>query len=318
MKKVLILFGTSSWEKSLPFANKDYQYSYEHFYSLCQENGVRVYRASYQWYDYKNHFFKYAWVYTGEGARWKRVKNIKPNLIYDKTKARMEIYYKKSLIAEHYPFVNDLRFTQMVDDKFITSKLFSEWSKESFIARNNSELQKILPHIKTPLVVIKPVNESGGKGIHITSKNIAKKIILNSEHIVQEFIDSSYGVPGIGGSTHDLRLVFINKAVIYAYIREPKGGALLANLAQGGSLKIVPLKLIPASISPIIQRAHKIFESFAPRVYTIDIMFDTNRKPWVVELNSMPGLYFTPEEKPSMIKMYRSLLQMFKDKLGSI
>lgn len=316
MKKVMILFGTSSWKQSVPFANKDYQYSYEHFYSLCQENGVQMYRASYQWYDYKNHFFKYAWMYTGEGGQWKRVKNIKPDLIYDKTKARMEVYYKKSLMAERYPFINDLRFTQLIDDKFITSKFFSEWSKESFIARNNSELQKILPQIKTSLVVIKPISESGGKGIRIVSKNVARKIILRSEHIAQEFIDSSRGVPGIGGSTHDLRLVFINERVIYAYIREPKGGALLANLAQGGSLKIVPRKLIPASVSPIIQRARKIFASFAPRVYTIDIMFDTDEKPWVVELNSMPGLYFTPEEKPSMIKMYKSLLQMFKNKLG--
>ena len=117
---------------------------------------------------------------------------------------------------------------------------------------------------------------------------------------------------------HDLRLVFIDEKVIYAYIREPRSGDLLANLAQGGSLKIVPNKLIPASVSPIIQRAHKLFGSFLPRVYTIDIMFDRRGKPWVVELNSMPGLYFTPEEKPSMIKMYRSLLQTFKNKLGSI
>ncbi len=314
----MILFGRSSWKQSVPFMNKDYQYSYEHFYSLCQENGIQMYRASYQWYDHKNHFFKYAWIYTGKGGGWKRVENIRPDLIYDKTKARMEVCYKKSLMAEHYPFVNDLHFTRLIDDKFITSKFFSEWSKESFVVRNNSELQKTLPRIKTSLVVIKPISESGGKGIHIVSRKDAKKIILDSEHIVQEFIDSSRGVPSIGGSTHDLRLVFINERIIYAYIREPKNGALLANLAQGGNLKIVPNRLIPAAVSPIVQRAHKLFRSFLPRVYTIDIMFDRGGKPWVVELNSMPGLYFTPEEKSSMIKMYRSLLHMFKNKLDSI
>ncbi|MEK9151706.1 MAG: hypothetical protein AAB547_03685 [Patescibacteria group bacterium] len=318
MKKVMILFGKSSWRQSVPFANKDYQYSYEHFYSLCRKNGVQMYRASYQWYDYKNHFFKYAWIYTGEGGGWKRVKNIRPDLIYDKTKARMEVYYKKSLIAERYPFTNDLRFTQLIDDKFITSNFFPEWSKESFIVRKNQELQKILPQIKTPLAVIKPISESGGKGIRIVSKKAAKKVALDDEHIVQEFIDSSGGVPGIGGGTHDFRLVLINERLVYAYIREPRSGALLANLAQGGSLKIVPNKRVPASVSPIIQRAGKVFRSFAPRIYTIDIMFDRSGRPWVVELNSMPGLYFTPEEKPSMIRMYRSLLQVFKNKLGPI
>jgi glutathione synthase/RimK-type ligase-like ATP-grasp enzyme len=313
MKKVMVLFGKSNWRKSSPFTNKDYQYSYEYFYSLCQKNGVQMYRASYEWYDYKNHFFRYAWIYVGKNGNWKRVKNIKPDLIYDKTKARMETYYKKSLIARHYSFINNLRFTQIIDDKFLTSKLFSEWSKESFIVKNNAELQKTLGYIKTTRVVIKPISESGGKGILIISKNAARKLALNDEYIVQEFIDSSHGISGITDGTHDLRLVFVNKKVVYAYIREPKKGNLLANLAQGGSLKIVPNKLIPASVLPIIQKAHKIFASFSPRIYTIDIMYDTNKKPWVVELNSMPGLYFTPEEKTCMTKMYHSLLHIFRD-----
>jgi glutathione synthase/RimK-type ligase-like ATP-grasp enzyme len=315
MKNVMVLFGKSNWKKSSPFANKDYQYSYEYFYSLCQKNGVQMYRASYGWYDYKNHFFKYAWIYVGKSGGWKRIKNIKPDLIYDKTKARMETYYKKSLMAKHYSFINDLRFTQIIDDKFLTSKLFSEWSKESFIVKNNTELQKTLKYIKTTRVVIKPISESGGKGILIISKSAARKLTLNDEYIVQEFIDSSHGISGITDGTHDLRLVFVNEKVVYAYIREPKKGNLLANLAQGGRLRIVPNKLIPPSVSPIIKRAEDLFGSFNPRVYTIDIMYDKNQKPWIVELNSMPGLYFTPEERPSMAKMYRTLLRIFKNKL---
>lgn len=317
MKKVLVLFGKSNWRKSAPFTNKDYQYSYEYFYSLCQKNGIQMYRASYQWYDYKNHFFKYAWIYAGKNGNWKRVKNIKPDLIYDKTKARVETYYKKSLMENHYPFINDLRFTQIIDDKFLTSKLFPEWSKESFIVRNNAELQKILCRIKTSRVVIKPISESGGKGILIVPKSKAKKLIVNEEYIAQEFLDSSGGVPGIKSGIHDLRLVFVNKKIVYSYIREPKGEELLANLAQGGNLKIVPNKFIPSSVFPIVKRAENIFKSFAPRIYTIDVMFDKSAKPWIVELNSMPGLYFTPEEKLYMVKMYRALLRVFKDKLNT-
>lgn len=277
-----------------------------------------MYRASYEWYDYKQHIFKYAWIYKGAASGWKRVENIKPDLIYDKTRAGMKLYYKKSLIAEHYPFINDPRFTQMLDDKFVTSHLFQEWSKECFVVRNSSEFQHALHSIKTELVVIKPITESGGKGVSIISKKEAKKFKLTREHLIQEFIDSSHGVPGISGGTHDLRLVFINKKIVYCYTREPGIGSLLANLALGGKLKIVPKKLIPSSVTPIIERAHQIFRSFEPRVYTIDIMFDENRRPWVVELNSMPGLYFTPEEKTSMMKMYQALINMFKDKFRSI
>ena len=315
MKKVLILFGRNNWENAKPFSNKEYQYSYEFFYSLCKENGVQMYRASYEWYDYENHLFKHAWIYDGTGGNWSRVDNITPDLIYDKTKGRSEVYYKKDLIAVHYPFINDPTFTRLIDDKFITGLLFANWSKENTIVRTEQELLSALKRIPTERAVLKPISESGGKGVQVFKKIDASTIRFSGEHILQEFIDSSRGVPGVKTGTHDLRLVLVNDAIIYAYIRTPQEGSFLANLAQGGLLTIVPEEKIPTSVYPIIKHAQKIFRSFNPKIYTIDLMFDENEVPWVIELNSMPGLYFTPEEKPSMEKMYRELLILFKKAL---
>lgn len=318
MKKVLILFGKSNWEKAKPFSNKDYQYSYEFFYTLCKKDGIQMYRASYEWYDYKRHIFKHAWIYEGEGAQWRRVDNITPDIIYDKTKGRPEVFYKKELIGTHYPFVNDLRFTQIIDDKFLSSLLFQKWSKQSIIVRNQKELQENISKITTEKVVLKPISESGGKGIQIFEKKSVKNVVFSGEYIIQDFIDSSAGVPGTPSGAHDFRLVVVNDAIIYAYIREPKPGSFLANLAQGGSLKIVPNEDIPQAVYPIVEHASRLFSSFAPKIYTIDIMFDENKCPWIVELNSMPGLFFTPEEKPSMEKMYHTLLDVFQKKLASL
>jgi glutathione synthase/RimK-type ligase-like ATP-grasp enzyme len=317
MKKVLILFGKSNWTKSHPFDNQDYMYSYEYFYDLCRKNGVQMYRASYQWYDYKKHVFKYAWIFQSKGAHWKRVYNIKPDLIYDKTKARPEVYHKKELIAHYCDFINDLNFTRIIDDKFTISLLFKKWSKKSWFIKNSSELKKVLPRLTSTKIVIKPNSESGGDNIQIINKTRAiKKSVIDREYLVQGFIDSSEGVPGISHSMHDLRLVCVNEKIVYAYIREPKAGSYLANLAQGGSLIIVPLEKLPLSLRPIVAYANDIFKTFNPRIYSIDFMFDEKRKPWVVELNSMPGLYFTPEEKPSMVKMYQELITVFKNKLN--
>lgn len=318
MKNVLILFGKSNWEKSHPFNNEEYRYSYEFFYTLCKKEGIQMYRASYEWYDYTRHIFKHAWAYEGEGAQWKRVDNIAPDLIYDKTKGRPEVFYKKEIIGTRYPFVNDLRFTQIIDDKFLSSLLFQEWSKKSIIIRTPSELLEYISEITTGRVVLKPISESGGKDIQIFERDSVKDIAFSGEYIIQDFIDSSSGVPGTPSGTHDFRLVIINEDIIYAYIREPKEGSLLANLAQGGSLQIVPKENIPSAVYPIIKHASSLFSSFHPKIYTIDIMFDENQHPWVVELNSMPGLYFTPEEKPSMEKMYRDLLDVFQKKLSSL
>lgn len=315
MKKVLILYGRDNWKKTKPFKNKQYQYSYEYFYNLCKRNEVQMYRASYEWYDYKKNIFKYAWVFEGSGGRWKKVNNIKPDLIYDKTAGRLEVYYKKEVIRRHYPFVNDIFFTMIIDDKFITSLIFAKWSKKSWIVRNTEELLKYSINIRTSKIVIKPIAKSGGKGILILPKPKLKKVKLKEEMLIQEFIDSSRGVPGVTHGMHDLRLVFVNKKLVYAYIRKPKRGSYLANLAQGGSLIIVPKEKIPKSVHPIVRYANQIFESYEPRIFTIDLMFDRNYKPWVVELNSMPGLYFTPEEKPSMLRVYAELLKVFKRKL---
>jgi glutathione synthase/RimK-type ligase-like ATP-grasp enzyme len=317
MKKVLILFGKSDWNKSKPFKNKDYQYSYEYFYSLCKKNRIQMYRASYEWYDYEKNIFKHAWIFEGEGAKWRKVDNIRPDLIYDKTKARMEVYYKKELLEEHYSFINNLHFTKIIDDKFITSLFFDKWSKKSWLVKNKKEFFEAVKMIKSDKVVAKPLNESGGKDVMILDKkNISKLPKIKGSFILQEFIDSSRGVPGFSNSMHDLRLVFINNKIIYSYVREPKKGSYLANLAQGGSLKIVPEKKLPKSLKPIIEYANEIFKTFNPRIYSIDFMFDEKGKPWIVELNSMPGLYFTPAEKPYMLKMYRELLEIFKKKLG--
>jgi len=317
MKKVLLLFGKYKWRESRPFNNKDYQYSYEYFYSLCKRNGVQMYRSSYEWYDYKKHIFKYSWIYEGENANWKRVYNIKPDLVFDKTKATAEAYYKKEFIRKKYPFFNNLEFTKLIDDKLTTSLLFDKWCKKSWLIENQKDLLSSLSKIKSRIAVLKPLIESGGKGIFILKKKeMKKKVRINKPHLLQEFIDSSGGVPGFSKGIHDLRLVFVNDKLIYAYIREPKKGSYLANLAQGGSLTIVPKNKLPKSLLPIVRHANKIFETFNPRVFCIDCMFDQNKKPWIVELNSMPGLYFTPAEKPSMIRMYNKLLVIFKKKLN--
>lgn len=318
MKKVLILFGKSNWRKSRPFENKDYQYSYEYFYSLCKKNGIRMYRASYEWYDYDKNIFKHAWIYEDKNAQWSRVSNVRPDLIFDKTKARLEIYYKKELISKKYSFINNLEFTQIIDNKFLNALLFEKWSKRSWLANSKEELKTILPKIKTSRVVLKPLAESGGKDVLILNKKDALSRFRNGKvWLVQEFIDSSRGIPGFSHGPHDLRLVFVNDKLIYALMREPAKGKLLANLAQGGSLAIVPLEKIPGSVRPIIRQAGQILETFNPRIFSVDLMFDEKKKPWVVELNSMPGLFFTPEEKPYMTEMYREMLKVFKKKLNS-
>ncbi len=311
MKKILVLYGKSKGKNIRPFANKDARSSIEHFFERGAEYGYEMYRASYDWYDYEKYEFQEAWAFQPTEKDWNKVKHIKPDIIFDKTKASAEAYYKKELISLHYPFINDLTFTWLVDNKFVTSLLFSRWSKKSWLVKGQEQLELILRHIKTERIVVKPVQDSGGKGVHITSRAECLNLAIKGEHIVQEFIDSSAGIPGIGGSTHDLRLIFVDKDLVYAYTREPQLGSLIANVARGGTTTMIPREKIPYSVNPIIEHAHRVFEAFSPRIFTIDLMFDREGRPWIVELNSMPGLYFDAAEKPYMEALYARIFKLF-------
>ncbi|MDD5083843.1 MAG: hypothetical protein PHT88_02790 [Candidatus Moranbacteria bacterium] len=312
MKEVLILFGKSDWKNPHPFINEEYRSSYEYFYTLCRQSNIRMYRASYQWYDHEKRVFEHAWTYEGKCGGWKMVSGIRPDLIYDKTKSGSEAQQAKEHISEDYSFINDLNFTKIIDNKFVTSLIFPKWSKKNWFVKTKADIRKLLPELQSNKIVIKPISESGGKGIHIIDKKDLADLVFCGENIVQEFIDSSGGVPGISGKAHDLRLVFAGDKLIYAYIREPKDGSLLANVLQGGALTIVPIEQIPASLDPIVSAVNETFRSFSNRIFSIDVMFDECSNPWIVELNSMPGLFFTTEEKPYMAKLYRELVKMFK------
>lgn len=314
MKRVLILFGNLNWHADSPFENKHNQESYETFYSLGKKNAIEMFRASYDWYDLEKKIFKYAWTFD-EASGWRRVENIRPDLIYDKTSLSRR---KKELISKNYQFVNNLRFTQIINDKLITGLIFHKWSKKSWIVNDQKKLKRILPNIKSQKFVVKPIADSGGKNVQIIDKeNAFDKIIFGHDYLVQEFIDSSQGVPGVTREMHDLRLVFINDKLSYSYIREPAEGNYLANLSQGGTLSIVPKNKIPQTLDPIIRYANKVFEIFDPRIYSIDFMFDENERPWIVEMNSMPGLNYTAQEKPYMIEMYKELIQVFRNKIDA-
>jgi glutathione synthase/RimK-type ligase-like ATP-grasp enzyme len=312
MKKVLILFGKKSWNKPA-FPKKEvntYQFCYQYLYPLAEKNGVFLFRASSAWYDKKKKIFRNAWTFRNNS--WIRVHNIKPDLIYDKTRLSTETQHFKKELNRVFPIVNDLEFTTILDNKLTTSLLFSRFCKKHYPIKNQSDLKKALSEIRSDLVVFKTTTGSGGEDIRIIEKSKAKKIKIIPDLIAQEFIDSSKGIPGLVKSTHDLRLVFINNKLIYAYLRVPKKGSYLANISQGGSMISLENSQLPRSLQPIIEKIQETFSVFHPKVYTIDLMFDEKRRPWIVELNSMPGLFFSPDQKKYQDRMYLALINMFK------
>jgi glutathione synthase/RimK-type ligase-like ATP-grasp enzyme len=311
MKKLLILYGRANWKNNRPFEKAMYQECYEYFYQLAKKDGLQVFRASYQWYDAEKKTFKYAWTF--DGGKWQRTKNIRPDIIHDKTKSRLEVHYFKEQLEKDFKIINDPEFTLLADNKFYSSLIFPKYFKRYYRIESRDDIRKIFEVTKSKYLVIKPFQGSGGEGVRIIQKNDLKNISPSRKFIVQEFVDSSKGIKGLVKGFHDLRLVFIGNKLIYSYIRQPKKGSLLANLAQGGTMFIVEKKDLPKSVFPIIRDVLDVFRFYEPKVFTIDLIFDKKQKPWVVEFNTMPGMYFSPDQKKWMDRMYGELIKVFKD-----
>jgi glutathione synthase/RimK-type ligase-like ATP-grasp enzyme len=310
-KKVLILFGKRTWDDDIPFKKKpQYKFCYECLFSMAEKEGLEIFRASYQWFDWNRGVFKNAWAFSN--GEWKRVHDIIPDVIYDKTKHNASSQLAREKLAKMFEIFNDPDFTLLLSSKLYASLLFPEYMKKNALVRNKKDFSDVINNVKTSKIVLKPMNGSGGDGVKILDKKELDFEMVDYPAIAQEFIDSSQGIEGIVQGTHDLRVVVAQDEIVYAYTRTPKEGSLLANLAQGGSMKIVPLENLPESVVRIVSAIREKLAVFGNSVYTIDFMFDENQSPWVIELNTMPGMFFAPGQEEWMDKMYSKLVSIFK------
>lgn len=310
-KKVLVLFGKSSWGEDAPFQKKpQYRFCYEKLYSMAEAENLEIYRASYEWFDWDAGEFSNAWSFSK--GEWTRVHGVIPDIIYDKTKHHASSQLAREKLSNRFKIFNDPDFTLLLSNKLYTSLLFPEFMKRNMLVRSKDDLAEVISKIETDKIVFKPASGSGGDGVVIMEKEDIYSSEIKYPIIAQEFIDSSNGIKGLTQETHDLRVVIVNEKVVYAYIRTPKKGSLLANLAQGGTMKIVPLEKIPSSVLDIIDIVKEKLRVFGDSIYTIDLMFDEKNVPWVIELNTMPGMYFAPGQEEWMERMYSQLITVFK------
>lgn len=309
-KTVLTLYTAHDTDVDTAFGDKKYQAAYEYLYTLAKEHGLRMCRAPLSWYDAVADRFSKAWVY--ESGMWSIVSDIRPDMIYDKSATLPENHALRTLLASRYPFMNDPEFSRVAGDKFLAAELLPEHFKRSLLVESQEILPERMAILSGERLVAKPLHGSGGEGVVIADRTTLAEENFEYPIILQEFIDSSRGIANITPGYHDLRLVFVNDALIYSYIRIPREGSLLANVAQGGRMQIVEPQDLPQSLDPIVRDVQAALSKFPNKIYTIDLMFDETGRPWIVELNTMPGIYFSPGQEKERDAFFLALIKEFK------
>jgi glutathione synthase len=150
--------------------------------------------------------------------------------------------------------------------------------------------REVVAKIATDKIVLKPLSGAGGKGIVIVDKNNFDISMLHTKitYIAQDFVDSSQGIPGICEGYHDLRILMFNGRPTLSFVRTAKTGSLLSNVSQGASAAVLEITDIPQEILDIAHRVDSELLHYNHRFYSSDF-FMSNGKPYLVEINSMPG-----------------------------
>jgi hypothetical protein len=310
MKTILaMVYPGDDWDQEIPISDPKYRTAYELFYDLARAQGLSIIRSSVQWYDGKR--FTKGWSY--DKGQWKRVRSYTPHIIENKCSFGYAVPSRLILnqLEERFIVVNQFRTEVLMNDKYLTTLLFQKFFPKTIFIRSTAEMITAIRQIPGSRVVVKPVVGTGGKDVRILSKRSARKKEIQCPSLVQTFKDTSRGVPGVSRGIHDLRIHFLNAKPFYAYIRQPKLGKLVANIAQGGTMTMVPLRQLPRTLDPIFLQVQNIFRGFHPTFFSVDVMFDRQEKPFIVEMNSKPGIYFPPEARSEQIRIFRRLADFY-------
>lgn len=210
------------------------------------------------------------------------------------------------------PIFNHPELNVVCTNKFVMYQHFKEFCPLTLLARNQEEYLSSLAQITTNKAVIKPLVGQEGRGVLIAKPSeLANKQIEIFPIVVQEFLDTSGGVPGIVEDYHDLRVAIFDGEIIYSYLRTPPQGKLTANVSQGGKFFMVKLNQLPKEILPIVQAVDKELAYVGHRFYCIDFGI-TPDGPKIIEMNSRLGLLPNSDD-PAFVQVKKKLAKIFAE-----
>lgn len=193
------------------------------------------------------------------------------------------------------PIINHPDFDELCVDKYQTALAFPDMSARTASIHSYQECLAVLSSwnlSSSDRVVLKKNYLHSGKGIYvIDTKDINASLYDDwADVLVQEFKDSSQGIPGVVDGPHDLRVYVINGVPVMGMVRTPKPGTWIANVALGGSSSTLDIDCVDAKVIGLVSTINAHIGQYAPCIYAADFLRDGDGRYWLVELNSRPGV----------------------------
>lgn len=294
-------------EGEKPFDDDNMDEGYRVFSEIAEERGASVFIGNFAWFD--NGSVENPYVLR-QGS-WKKLDEGKDvDVIFDKFRFDDETVGIKRDMNDLLPVLNSFQLEEICKDKLLTAEKFQAVPETQPATREN--VSRMLEDYGR--AVLKPRYDFGGRGIKIV-KDI-EEFEIGENLLVQRFIDSKSGIPDLDiDGVHDLRVIVVNGEPVTSFVRTPNQG-LISNVSRGGSMTHIEIEDVPESALRIVDEVEDVFRRFGSRVYAVDFIFDENGEPWILEMNSKPGLLFYDDEsirswkEPLMEKVVETLIDM--------
>lgn len=281
-----------------PFDHGDYYEGYSNFAQAMNDAGMECYVVrNYIQYE-GNGVYESAWKYQN-------------NEFIEVGRTKIDLIYNQSIILFPYTDVivfNDPYIEEICGDKWKMYKQFPHLFSKSWLIESEEQFKEVIEMNKGKLLVQKPLNGNQGRGVSVAQAETLKS--MNFPFLLQEFLDSSGGVPGIVEGTHDFRIALLDGEIVYSYYRTPPTGSLLANVARGGTFEVVPVEKIPNIFLPVVKEVDAHMSGIKHRFYGIDLAL-TQQGPKIIEMNSRMGV-LPNKDHPVFAELKRKQAALFK------
>jgi glutathione synthase/RimK-type ligase-like ATP-grasp enzyme len=278
MKKIAVFFDHPE-AKKYPFNKEEYWTSYQELNQEIQNLGAQLYIVRSQNTYLGNAKFSKSWQFEN-------------NDLIETGPIIVDVLYDKGGFTSDgkVALSNTLEIDNICTDKWKTYELLEEFCPKTIVTHNDQEFESGLTAIETKKIVIKPLDQEEGHGVYIGDIEYIKSSPKEYPLLIQEFLDSSAGMPGFVDGIHDFRVALMNGEIVYSFVRTPPPGELLANIARGGTSQVIPEPNIPQEAKDLVFKIDEKMAKFGNRFYGVDMAF-TPQGLRIIELNSKLGLH---------------------------
>ena len=288
MRNVASLWDSavSDWSLERPFVEyrEDFNDQYAYYAELAETYGLNLLLAHYTWYS--DGVLKKGFVYN-DG--WEKVHDIELDGVWDAFKVNPETMKIKKEMAENLTIINLPEIDQLAKDKLETYNFFPELVPETKKASKQNVKSMLDRDGKT---VLKPRDDASGRGVKVID-SISEFEEDMEDYLVQEFIDSTQGVPGLEiDGVHDLRAVLVSGNFVTGFVRQPEEG-YISNVARGAEIDVLEKDDFPDEAVELVEKVISELEDYNPHLLTADMIYDYESEEFkLIELNSKPGMSF--------------------------